>query len=195
MPSNSLPADEPLLPLLARAVRRWVGFCVNQALALLDLHVGSNIVVRFLAVLLVYATDLTAVFYLAYEMRWDFATPPEMEQQRASLIVAVVVCKLILLHSFGQFRSILSYFGLADFGGVVVAMSVASGMMLTLWYASDVAAAPSRGVILMDFVLSVALLSAFRLTLRVVRTRNNSGRMRPAGRERRVAIIGAGDAG
>jgi FlaA1/EpsC-like NDP-sugar epimerase len=68
-------------------------------------------------------------------------------------------------------------------------------MMMGLWYASNVTAAPPRGVILMDLVLSVALISAFRLSLRIMRMWSVSGEMRPGLVERRVAIVGAGDVG
>jgi FlaA1/EpsC-like NDP-sugar epimerase len=135
---------------------------------------------------------MRSVFYLAYELRWDFATPADFQKQRLALVIPVIICKLLLLYSFGQFRSILSYFGLADFGGVSLAMITVSAMMLGLSYESAVTAAPPRGVILMDFVLSVAVISAFRLFLRVVRTWTISGQMRPGLEGRRICSNGAG---
>lgn len=185
----------PLLPLVGTALRERMISGLRYALAIFDRHIGRRSIARFLSILILYGLELAAVFYLSYELRWDFATPPDQQLQRLTLILPVVVCKLILLGSFGQFRSILSYFGLADFGGVVLAISTVSGLMLCLWFGSSVTAAPPRGVILMDFVLSVALISAFRLTLRVVRIWSIAGEMRPGLAERRVAIIGAGDIG
>ena len=67
--------------------------------------------------------------------------------------------------------------------------------MFGLWYWAAVSAAPPRGVIVMDFILSVAAIAAFRLGLRLARTWSVSGQMRPGMVERRVAIIGAGDVG
>jgi FlaA1/EpsC-like NDP-sugar epimerase len=167
----------------------------RNVLELLDRSVGSNGTLRFAAILLVYAAELAAAFWLAYELRWDFATPEEFHAQRLLLLVPVVICKLLLLDSFGQFRSVLSYFGLADFAGVAVAMSMVSGLMFALWCFAATSAAPPRGVIAMDFILSVALLSSFRLTLRVARTWSVARQTAPAGRERRVAILGAADVG
>jgi FlaA1/EpsC-like NDP-sugar epimerase len=152
-------------------------------------------VTRSGSLLLVYALNLWLAFHLAYELRWDFAPPDEMKRQCASLILVVVLCKLVLLHSFGQFKSVLSYFGLADFAGVAGAMSAVSGLMMALWFAAVASAAPPRGVILMDFVLSICLLSAFRLSLRVVRNLSASGAVGAREEVRQVAIIGAGDVG
>jgi FlaA1/EpsC-like NDP-sugar epimerase len=173
--------------------RLWAGS--RKLLAFLDRHVGGNRTLRFCALLLVYALELAAAFYVAYGLRWDFASPVNFREQRATLVIPVVVCKLLLLQSFGQFRSILSYFGLADFGAVALAMSTASGIMLVLWYVAAVAAAPPRGIILMDFVLSVGLVSAFRLSLRIARTWSLSSQAPSGLVERRIAIVGAGDVG
>jgi FlaA1/EpsC-like NDP-sugar epimerase len=89
----------------------------------------------------------------------------------------------------------LSHFSLADFSGIVVAISAASGLMLGLWYFAAPAAAPPRGVILADFVFSVGLLAAFRLSLRMMRSRvidqKKGGRIF----ERRIGILGAGYVG
>ncbi len=172
---------------LSRILRAATEWCDN--------HIGRRPAPRFAALLAIYALELSTAFWLAYELRWDFAVPAEFAVQRLQLIVAVVLCKLLLLHSFGQFRSMLSYFGLADFSGVVLAMSASSLMMLGLWVVAARGASPPRGVILMDFMLCITLLSAFRLFLRVLRTWCRSGQIRTGVAERRIAIIGAGDAG
>jgi len=185
----------PLPALFGDQVRERVASGTRPLLELFDRYVGKRRVTRSSSLLLVYALILSLAFYLAYQLRWDFALPDEMRRQCGLLIVAVVVCKLILLHSFGQFRSVLSYFALADFGGVVCSMSAVSGLMLVLWFGAVETAAPPRGVILMDFVLSVSLLSAFRLSLRVVRNWSEAGQVAVGVEERRVAIIGAGDVG
>jgi FlaA1/EpsC-like NDP-sugar epimerase len=168
---------------------------VHQLLATLDRVVGRHSRIRWIAIALSYAVQLGAVFWVAYELRWDFAPPEDFRSQRWLLIAPIVVCKLFLLDSFGQFRSVLSYFGLADFRAVVLAMITVSGLMLGLWFFAETHAAPPRGVIVMDFVLSVALVCSFRLSLRLARTWSMSGRARAGGWERRVAIIGAGDVG
>src|SRR5580692_5655736 len=178
MATSSSQADGSLLAVAGMLVRERFTSGMRRLLGLLDRCIGSHSTRRFFAILLVYALELGTVFYIAYALRWDFATPADFRKQRMDLIIPVTLCKLLLLYSFGQFRSILSYFGLTDFGGVTLAMITVSGMMLGLSYESAVTAAPPHGVILMDFVLSVAVISAFRLFLRVARTWSISGQMR-----------------
>jgi len=194
MPSSGVAAPS-LLAGIGLALREKIMTSARRLLGWGDLTIGRSRVARFLTVVVIYGIELSAVFYLSYAMRWDFDIPAIYQKQWLTLIIPIVVCKLVLLRSFGQFRSILSYFGLVDFGGVALAMGTVSAMMMSLWYASNVTAAPPRGVVLMDFVLSVALISAFRLSLRIMRMWSVSGEMRPGLVERRVAIIGTGDVG
>jgi FlaA1/EpsC-like NDP-sugar epimerase len=188
-------AADPSFPTIGAIVRERLMTGLRKVLGCLDRFFGAHGALRFAAILTAYAIDLGAVFYLAYELRWGFAPPESFERQRLTLIVPIVICKLLLLQSFGQFRSIMSYFGLADFGGVVLAMGTVSICMTGLWYLTVVTAAPPRGVIFMDFVLSVGIISAFRLSLRVARTWSGTRSILPGAPERRVAIFGAGDAG
>jgi len=188
-------SDTPLPVHVGGLVRARFASGARPLLEWIDRCIGKRRVTRSGSLLLVYALNLWLAFHLAYELRWDFAPPDEMKRQCASLILVVVLCKLVLLHSFGQFKSVLSYFGLADFAGVAGAMSAVSGLMMALWFAAVASAAPPRGVILMDFVLSICLLSAFRLSLRVVRNLSASGAVGAREEVRQVAIIGAGDVG
>jgi FlaA1/EpsC-like NDP-sugar epimerase len=180
---------------LLGGARLWLDSRLRQMVGWADRAIGGRAVTRFTSLFLVYGVELAAAFWLAYELRWDFEVPAEFADQRATLIVAVVACKLLLLHSFGQFRTMLSYFSLADFSGIVLAMSAASGIMLVLWQIATAHAAPPRGVILIDFVFSVGLLSSFRLFLRVLRNWMVDGDIRSRVYHRRMAILGAGDAG
>ncbi|HEY5552531.1 MAG TPA: nucleoside-diphosphate sugar epimerase/dehydratase [Opitutaceae bacterium] len=193
MPDASHSADAALPR--AETPDRRIDAALRALIGSVDRTLGATHWTRYGALLVFYAAELAIAFYTAYEIRWDFDTPPDFVAQRAVLIWTIVGCKLLLLHSFGQFRSMLSYFSLADFSGIVVAMSAASGIMLGLWYFAEPAAAPPRGVILADFVFSIGLLAAFRLSLRMMRSRvidqNKSGRVF----ERRIGILGAGDVG
>lgn len=188
-------AGNPLLIDLGGAVRERITSVVRGVLEVLDRSIGDRRMLRVVALTLVYVAQFAAMFWFAYELRWDFAPPEEFLRQRMVLLLPIVLCKLLLLYSFGQFRSVLSYFGIADFAAVVFAMSFVSGIMLALWYGADTAAAPPRGVVLMDFVLSVGAVSAFRLALRVARTWSVSGQVRLGAIDQRVGIVGAGDVG
>ena len=55
---------------------------VHQLLATLDRVVGRHGRIRWIAIALSYAVQLGAVFWVAYELRWDFAPPEDFRSQR-----------------------------------------------------------------------------------------------------------------
>lgn len=176
----------------------WPEFARAMAKRLLtfaDRHIGTRALLRLVLILLFNTAQLAAVFVLAYALRWDFEIPANYELQLLDLIGPIVFCKLLMLYSFGQFRTIQSYFGLADFGSVLVAMGTLCAAMLALRFWADPMAGPPRGVILMDFVMSVAAISVSRLCLRVLRTASLGDGVAPASGARRIAILGTGGAG
>lgn len=72
--------------------------------------------------------------------------------------------KTHVLAGFGQFAGLLSYFSIPDFKRIVYAMAV-SGLILlgARFFLPQELFAPPRGVVLMDFVISIGALTALRL--------------------------------
>jgi FlaA1/EpsC-like NDP-sugar epimerase len=103
--------------------------------------------------------------------------------------------KLVLLYAFGQFSGLLSYFSVPDFQRILYATGSSSLMLFLLrsfWSGYPVS---SRGVILIDFILSTFGIAGVRLLLRLFRERRSALQASNGQRARRVGIIGAGDVG
>lgn len=138
--------------------------------------------------------------WLAYQLRFDFNIPPEHLLHIRWNIIGITGAKLLLLFAFGQFGSLLSYFGVYDLGKLlavcVIAAVLALGIWLatTIWLALGVPYAPPRAVIVTDLLISFLFLCAFRLSLRLVRE-GYFDKNTALGKNKRVAIIGAGDVG
>lgn len=101
---------------------------------------------------------------------------------------------LILLYALGQFSGLLGYFSVPDFKRVLCATGAVALFLLVVRYISPVHPVASRGIILINFLLSTVGIAGVRLGLRMARERRigaASGQSRP----RRVGIIGAGDVG
>jgi FlaA1/EpsC-like NDP-sugar epimerase len=163
---------------------------------LLSHVVGPRPGLRVVIMVLVYAAILAGAFGSAYALRWDFAVPVEYQEQCLSLIGPVVLVKLLLLGAFGQFRTVLSYFSLYDFGCIFVSAGVSSAGMLAVWLFSEQNAAPPRGVIMIDYFLALGGLAGLRLSLRILCSSGKTidGRSGQSAITR-VGIIGAGDTG
>lgn len=151
---------------------------------------------RLLAIAVIYTVVLGAGFYFSYELRFDFVVPAAFQEDRLANLWLVVGLKLLLLLLVRQLDVSLSYFSVPDLKRILVAMSLAVGLILLGRYIPGNWLNPPRGVMLIDYVLSVAALCTVRLGGRLYRERfNQSAR----GLDRRsianLAIIGAGDAG
>jgi FlaA1/EpsC-like NDP-sugar epimerase len=142
-----------------------------------------------------YAVSLTFCLWFAYLLRFDFYIPSSEWVNLFNTARWLVPAKLICLLLFRQFEGLLSYFSVPDLRRLFYAVACPSGIALIVWVLSRGAYAPPRGVILSDFVLSFLVLAATRLGFRLISERAVSRGARAKQRSKRVAILGAGDAG
>jgi FlaA1/EpsC-like NDP-sugar epimerase len=158
---------------------------------LLDLSSAT----RFWVLLLLYAAELTASLWLAYELRFDFMVEPKFQQERLLVLCWLIPLQLLLLGLFHQLNTILGYFSTPDLARMFHALTISAIIALVLWGVWGEGAAPPRGVIVLDFIFCLVGLTGARLALRTFReSLTVSGKKNGHGK-RRVAIMGAGDAG
>lgn len=144
----------------------------------------------------IYSAIFAASLLLSYALRFDFFLPRIYAQQLVLIFLCAIPVKLLALRIYGHFNELLSYFGTPDLRRIVWAVTSSSVVFLALRVIphTGIFAMP-RGVIVTDFVLSVAGICAVRLGLRSLRERS-PGRLRhPQKAARRVVIVGAGDVG
>jgi len=150
---------------------------------------------RFAFFTALYAAGSWIAFALAYLLRFDFAVPADDQRSFWGMCLYLIPLKLACLYLFRQFHVIPGYFGVSGLQQIASAMLVGSGVLGGLRLFIGMPYAPPRGVILLDFFFSVVILGGLRLLLRIQRERRWSQEHRSPYDPRRVAIIGAGDAG
>ena len=150
---------------------------------------------RNLTLLACYTLLLTFSLYLAYELRFDFGVPQQYQTERLYSLFWVVPLELVMLYVFGQFRGFLSYFRIPDLLRIFGSLICVGIFMVVMWMAMP-RQTPPRAVILGNLLFSTMLMTSFRMGMRLYRERFLSGHpaQNPEG-QRRVAIVGAGDAG
>lgn len=144
---------------------------------------------------LLYCAGLVVSLWLAYQLRFDWEIPGDFKRHWLRIFLWVVGLKVVVLYGFRQFAGLLSYFSIPDMVRVLYALLVSSGVVGLVRLGWGAEWAPPRGVLLLDFVLSFLGLAGARLAMRMVRERFLIGNEQTRRRLRRVAIIGAGDAG
>jgi FlaA1/EpsC-like NDP-sugar epimerase len=151
-----------------------------------------------------YTLALILSFWLAYQIRYDFAVPATEHGSMFIHGLWIIPFKLAVLLALGQFAGLLSYFSVPDLRRLVVALGIGSAVPAALWIGSHafqpagnvVLYSPPGGVILADFFLALLGVSGFRLGCRVARERSSHASRAHAGqRITRVGIMGAGHVG
>jgi lipopolysaccharide/colanic/teichoic acid biosynthesis glycosyltransferase len=152
----------------------------------------------WIGVLVTYGIILTASFWLAYELIYDFTPPARPALNWWREVCVVVALQLGCLTWRKQCRGLLSYFSFPELRQVGAALGVAAIVLLAWWSAPKPVGAwsPPRNVILLNLLLSVSLLSGFRVLLRLWREGSAGEDEDEAVEPRpRVGIIGAGTTG
>jgi FlaA1/EpsC-like NDP-sugar epimerase len=150
---------------------------------------------RAMALMALYILVLGACRFAAYEIRFDFLVPHEFQQERLLSLALNIPIKLAFLFIFRQFGSLLTYFSVPDLMRIAAAMACANLTSYLLRFGVNPGSMSPRGVVLIDFVFSVGALSAMRLGFRIYRERNVGGKNPGTKVMRRIAVLGAGDAG
>jgi FlaA1/EpsC-like NDP-sugar epimerase len=154
----------------------------------------AGALIRTLLLVVIYSGAILLAHCFAYLIRFEFHPPIEQEVLFWHTLRWALPIELLTLYSFGQFRSLLSYFSLPDARRIVSACASASLISLCVWYASKGQEAPPRSIIVLGFLLASAALGCTRLAFRMLRERQRGNFIgdRPL---RRIVIIGAGDVG
>lgn len=155
----------------------------------------SEIGLRFWVTVFIYVGILAASFYFAYELRFDFALPPEFQDERLRLLKYAVAVKFLGLVLLRQMGSMLRYFSIPDLVRVAVAMASSSALLIAPRLLGQANYVFPRGVLLIDLLLSVVGLCAFRIALRVYQERITASQSGGGHRMQEIVIVGAGDTG
>src|SRR5881394_1233451 len=150
--------------------------------------------VRVWLLFVLYATELTASLWMAYELRYDFMVPETAQYERLTVLLWLVPLQLVLLGLFQQFNASLGYFSTPDLARMFHALTIGSGIAIVAWIIWGISKAPPRGVIVVDFVFALVGLTGVRLAMRTLRESLVVSSERKVRRHRRVGIIGAGNA-
>jgi FlaA1/EpsC-like NDP-sugar epimerase len=158
-------------------------------------RITSSVGVRRIGQVTVDAALIALAYYLAYVLRFDDGIPPKYEDLLVETGGFVIALKLALFTAFGLYSKLWRFVDQADFESIVKAVVVSSFALIGLSFLfapGDVD--PPRGVIALDFLLTLALVGGARFLVRAIVERPLRGPLvQRASNE--VLIVGAGNGG
>jgi FlaA1/EpsC-like NDP-sugar epimerase len=155
----------------------------------------SSVGVRRIGQVAVDACLVALAYYLAYVLRFDEGIPPRYDELLVDTVAFVVVLKLALFAAFGLYSKLWRFVDQADFESIVKAVAVSSFALIGLSFLfSPGDVDPPRGVIALDFLLTLALVAGARFAVRaLVERKLRRPLVQRAASE--VLIVGAGNGG
>ncbi|HEY1275085.1 MAG TPA: nucleoside-diphosphate sugar epimerase/dehydratase [Thermoleophilaceae bacterium] len=138
---------------------------------------------------------LALAYYLSYSLRFDSGIPTRYQELLGDTIVLAVVTKLAIFALFGLYSKLWRFVDQKDFETIVKAVVVSSVVLIVaLFLISFDRADPPRGVMALDFLLTLAFVGGSRFAVRALFERPLRGPiLQRASRE--VLIVGAGNGG
>ena len=139
---------------------------------------------------------LVAIAFLAaFALRFDAGIPARYEELLLQTAPFVVVGKLLVFALFGLYNKLWRFVDARDFEAVVRAVVVSSLVLVgVLFLLSPGSVAPPRGVIALDFLLTLLTVAGSRFVVRTVGDRRLTGAIAKRG-AREVLVVGAGNGG
>jgi FlaA1/EpsC-like NDP-sugar epimerase len=142
------------------------------------------------------AALVAAAWYVAFQVRFDQGVPGRYDEFLGlDVFIAVVAVKMLVFVAFGLYEHWWRYVSIQDMWRSFLAVTVASTaavLVLYLWSPVDGWRLP-RGIIAIDWILVLALVTGVRLLVRTLIER--PGRRGIVARGKEALIVGAGDAG
>src|SRR3954468_21076316 len=159
-------------------------------------RLSSSVMARRLLQAGVDACLVALAFLLAFVLRFDRGIPPRYSDLLGQSIAFVIVGKLAVFWTFGLYHKLWRFTDGKDFEALVRAVVVATfGLVVAFFLVpASVALDPPRGVIALDFLLTLTLITGVRFLVRAVMERRFRGPLARKG-AREVLIVGAGNGG
>ena len=163
---------------------------------------------NFLVILAVDALLLSAAWYSAWLLRFNFEIPAESMDLVIRGLPLVVVIKIIIFSFFSLYQGMWRYMSIGDLFNIIKSASVSSVLIVSLILFIHDFAGFSRSIPIIDWFLTIIFISGCRLAIRLYFSPDfmgssigaNVSRFLTVRRERKdrsknILIIGAGDCG
>jgi FlaA1/EpsC-like NDP-sugar epimerase len=155
----------------------------------------SSVNVRRTGQVVVDACLIALAYWLAYTLRFDSGVPSRYADLLGETIAFVVLAKLVIFAVFGLYSKLWRFVDQKDVETIVRAVVVASFVLVVgLFLLPPGKTDPPRGVIALDFLLTLALIVGSRFLVRAVIERPTRAPLLQRG-AREVLIVGAGNGG
>ncbi len=135
-------------------------------------------------------------WYIAHLLRFNFTIPADNLILLTRILPVIIFIKILCFYFFDLYHGMWRYTSLTDLIEISKAVTLSSIIIALLSLFANRAAGFSRSVFILDWVLTLFMISGSRASIRIYFWFNVSGdSISDDSRGKRLLIIGAGDAG
>lgn len=150
--------------------------------------------VRMSVIMVVHAMLFIAAYAGAFMLRFDFALPELYASMMFSTFGLVLVVKMAVFFSAGQYAGWWRYVGLKDLLSVVRASALSTLIFVGVNFIFLESRTFPRSIYLLDLMLTISSICTVRVVMRLLREKSLDRWLRSQGRGSiRLLIVGAGD--
>src|SRR3989339_1400527 len=142
------------------------------------------VIVHFFLIILAYI--------ISFYIRFEFSITPAHKLVILKTLPLLILVKLLLFYFFGLFSGLWRYVSIRDIWKILLANIVSSFLFFFAVFFYHGFVGYPRSVVIIDFFLSMALVSGIRFFARLIR---ETAKIDLSQKRRKAVIIGAGDAG
>src|SRR5688500_10968957 len=155
----------------------------------------SSVNARRLVEVVLDAAMVGLAWYLAFQLRFDQTFPNRYEALFEETIAWVVLGKVAVFAAFGLYNRLWRFVDQRDFESIVKAVVVTTlVLVVALFLISPNGTDPPRGVVAIDFLLTLLFVAGSRFLARAIMERPARGSF-PKSDAREVLVVGAGNGG
>ncbi|MBW2066468.1 MAG: polysaccharide biosynthesis protein [Deltaproteobacteria bacterium] len=110
---------------------------------------------------------ISAAWYTSYLLRFNFQVPVESMTLMKRLLPLIIVIKIVTFFFCDLYRGMWRYTSIRDFFDIIRAASISSLIIVVLILYMHRFAGFARSVFIIDWVLTVAFISGYRLSIRI----------------------------
>ncbi len=122
---------------------------------------------NFLVILGIDALLLASAWYAAHLVRFDFVIPAKRWILLKEMLPAILAVKIVCFYFFDLYRGMWRYTSITDLFNIIKASSISSFLIISLILFSTRFVGFARSVFIIDWCMTILLVSGFRLSVRL----------------------------
>lgn len=149
--------------------------------------------IRTIYLIMIDTVLIILAFYLAFYLRFEGIIPAQHLQQFIDNIITVAIIKIFVFYYFKLYKSLWQYASIEELMQITVAVTISNAAVISYLFIKQIHL--PRSIYILTTLLDIFFIGAIRVSYRTFKKFKKTDFITKNANEKRIMIIGAGDAG